>query len=154
MIININRKKLGLVFIAATVLFVFTNSCMPRTESLAASDSAKVILEAIFGVDTPPAQFMQEYVRKIGHVLEYGLLGVEIALWSGFHRRPGWLKLYHCLTFGVLVATLDESIQIFSGRGPMVSDILLDTAAFLVFGAVTVGVARVVAGLRKRRKKA
>ena len=152
MTLKVDRKKLGYAVIAATVLFIFSNSCLPRTESLTVSDGAKKILEAIFGADTPPAQFMQEYVRKIGHVLEYGLLGAEVAAFSGIHREFGRWRLYHCLTFGLIVAVLDESIQILSGRGPLVSDILLDTAAFVVFGGV-VALLVLAAGAGKRGKQ-
>ncbi|MDR1892703.1 MAG: VanZ family protein [Oscillospiraceae bacterium] len=137
MIIKINRKKLGYAIVAATVLFIFSNSCLPRDQSLEVSDGAKEILERVFGADSVFSLFLQEYIRKIGHVLEYGLLGVEVALVSGIHREFGLWRFYHCMAFGLMAAVLDESIQILSGRGPLVSDILLDTAAFSVLGALT-----------------
>ena len=75
-------------------------------------------------------------LRKAAHFSEYGLLGVEFSLLLGLqHDKNG--KNLQCgrnlLDFpliGMLCAVTDETIQIFSGRGSLVSDVWIDTAGF------------------------
>ena len=76
-------------------------------------------------------------VRKIAHFSEFGLLGVLSTAWL-FHvdsRRSAlkrWVKVGICAVFCLLYAVSDEVHQIFSGRGPAVTDVLIDT-----WGALT-----------------
>lgn len=75
-------------------------------------------------------------LRKAAHFSEYGLLGVEFSLLLGLqHDKNG--KNLQCgrnlLDFpliGMLCAVTDETIQIFSGRGSLVSDVWIDAAGF------------------------
>ena len=78
----------------------------------------------------------QLVLRKAAHFSEYGLLGVEFSLLLGLqHDKNG--KNLQCgrnlLDFpliGMLCAVTDETIQIFSGRGSLVSDVWIDAAGF------------------------
>lgn len=76
-------------------------------------------------------------VRKLAHFSEFGLLGVLSALWL-FHmdsRRLAlkqWAKGGISAVFCLLYAVSDEVHQIFTGRGPAVTDVLIDT-----WGALT-----------------
>ena len=75
-------------------------------------------------------------LRKAAHFSEYGLLGVEFSLLLGLQYDKNGKNLQHgrnLLDFpliGMLCAVTDETIQIFSGRGSLVSDVWIDTAGF------------------------
>lgn len=90
--------------------FIFYNSLESKAESGARSGA---VVEAIKPVLDPKGKISEEifehYVRKAAHMTEFGTLGM--------------------LMFGVLfVAALDEFVQSFTGRGSLVSDVLVDFA--------------------------
>ena len=78
----------------------------------------------------------QLVLRKAAHFSEYGLLGVEFSLLLGLQHDKNGKNLQHgrnLLDFpliGMLCAVTDETIQIFSGRGSLVSDVWIDAVGF------------------------
>lgn len=67
-------------------------------------------------------------VRKIAHVFEYLVLGVFVSLlWKE--------KLIKSINTGFIVAFLDESIQVFTGRGALITDVWIDMIGVTV-GAI------------------
>lgn len=61
----------------------------------------------------------KDVVRKIAHVFEFFLLSI---LTSIFWKRKPIRNLYT----GLIVALLDETIQVFTGQGALVTDIWID----------------------------
>lgn len=61
----------------------------------------------------------KDVVRKIAHVVEFFLLSI---LTSIFWKRKPIRNLYT----GLIVALLDETIQVFTGQGALVTDIWID----------------------------
>lgn len=77
-------------------------------------------------------------VRKIAHFLEYALLGfltacLTVYLHRLFTRIRSWQTWVIPAAFCLLYAISDEIHQIFSGRGPRVTDVLIDFSG-VVFG--------------------
>lgn len=124
------RWVLG-IFIALTLAFIWSNSMQSRAVSGGMSGSLKTWLEQL--LHTEISEFL---LRKAAHFSEYGLLGVEFSLLLGLqHDKNGKNFQYgrNLLDFpliGMLCAVTDETIQIFSGRGSLVSDVWIDTAGF------------------------
>ena len=85
----------------------------------------------------------KDVVRKIAHVVEFFLLSI---LTSIFWKRKPIRNLYT----GLIVALLDETIQVFTGRGALVTDIWID---MIGVGIGTVIVATVEALKRRQNKR-
>ncbi|MDO5329560.1 MAG: VanZ family protein [Coriobacteriia bacterium] len=70
------------------------------------------------------------FVRKLAHVAEYSALGFLSALTLLLARTKSRFKFQYkvlaSLGLCIVVAAIDETIQVFSGRGPLVTDVLLD----------------------------
>lgn len=133
------------LLIAVTVGFVFNNSAQPTAES---QQAAAVVAETIEEItqktdagETQTALVSVKYIRKAAHAVEFFALGVELAAFSLLvgRRKYNFQKLWNVLSVSLLVAVTDESIQILSGRGPKVQDVLLD------FCGAAVGIALVLA---------
>lgn len=77
-------------------------------------------------------------VRKLAHLVEYGVLGCMLALMMVLRRQVRLQAVANCLFAGLSAAVTDEVIQLFSNRGAQVQDIALD------FGAVAAGIVLVV----------
>ena len=75
-------------------------------------------------------------VRKLAHFTEFFCLGCVLALLLPFRGRAQLLAG----GLGMLTGFIDETIQIFSGRGPAIRDVWLDfsgaAAAILILAAV------------------
>lgn len=136
------NRRTGLVLgclIALTLLFIWGNSMRNASASGAMSGSVRVWLESLLHI--PIDEFL---LRKAAHFSEYALLGAELSLLLSLlsDRRGAPLahgrNLIDFPALGFLAAAIDETIQIFTGRGSSLLDVWLDTAGcltgfFLVF---------------------
>lgn len=135
-----NRKTILTVLIVLTLAVIWGHSMMPGDVSGEESGFVYRILKPVLDVFLPDAWVTEHLVRKIAHYSEYAVLGTEMflyTLWFGEEsRRPA--NAFFC---GLSVAFLDETIQIFSGRGSAVADMWIDLAGFttaLLIGSIVV----------------
>ncbi|MBQ7625409.1 MAG: VanZ family protein [Clostridia bacterium] len=111
------------VLILCLLAFIWGNSCLPGEESDVLSLD---VVSAIWGIlpDGVTSEQANNIVRKIAHFSEFGLLGALLCL--RFLRDPDVKLIPFSLAFSC--AVIDETIQIFSGRGPSFIDVLIDSA--------------------------
>lgn len=100
------------------------------------------------------AAFLELYIRKMAHFLEYFILGglACLALYAhGFHFGALW-----ALPIPVIVGAIDETIQHFvPGRVGSVRDVLLDSgggAAGVAAGVVFLMICMLIVNARRKRK--
>lgn len=127
-------QKLQAVLLILTVLLIFTQSLMPPHVSSSESGFITQLLYPILARILPSGVDMEHFVRKAGHFSEYFLLGLQLGLFRLSPPKPGSFRLQGFLCLGGMVwmmAFLDETLQIFSGRGPMIQDVWLDLAGGL-----------------------
>ena len=132
------------------VVFIWGNSLLSKEASSGASGSISAWLKRILDPsDRIPKEDFHIAIRKMAHFAEFTVLGLCCGgLFLCYGRETG--KQYYALPIllVLLVAVLDEWIQIFSDRGSRVNDILLDFA-----GAATgLLVMFVISRLRKKRR--
>ena len=154
-------RIIQLVLLVLTICLIWTQSMLgPQTSSSESGFVTRILYPILLRILGPEAD-LEHFVRKAGHFTEFFLLGLQLCLiWLRVWRfipqrpsdmgpdRPGLLTSYPAFvpralwpTFGLtlacssgcawLVAFLDETIQIFSGRGPMIQDVWLDLAGAL-----------------------
>jgi VanZ family protein len=101
-------------------------------------------------------------VRKTAHFLEFALLGCLTAtlvrlIWLFLARSLLlWLTAGIPSLFCLLTAACDETLQIFTGRGPAVRDVLIDFAGALsgvLFLHLAVGLILAVSRARRRKQR-
>lgn len=125
-----------LLLILLTVVFIFARSAKTGEESTAESDAVEGILTVILPSGSTFTDFVLTNLRKIAHFTEFGLLGILTALFTATlplsprrFAREG--------IFGFFVAFSDETVQIFSSRGPAIADVWLDVGGYLFYTIVT-----------------
>ena len=133
------KKTIGrialLCLIAATLLFIFIQSMLPPETSSAESDAVGGVIEEIIPSDTPAGSYIQLNLRKIAHFVEFAVLGVEVALYVAFFmRKPHFIALSYIAA--LVTALFDESVQIFSKRGPAIFDVWIDFFGFFIFASI------------------
>ena len=131
------RALIASALLILCVWFIWSNSLLdPYASALRSEAVARFVareLSRILGERSPVVRFVVLNIRKIAHAVEFFVLGALCALMLAILRRVSFHMVLHAVLLCLFVAVADEAIQIFTGRGAMVQDILLD------FGAAMAG---------------
>lgn len=136
------KKTVGqvilLVLMVITVLLIWGNSLVGRDASMHQSDVVSGFFQNLAQLLGLSTVISSQVIRKTAHFLAFFLLGTEATLYCLCGRKPDRYDLGKIIGFVFITAFLDETIQVFSGRGPMITDVWLDiaggvTAMLLVF---------------------
>ena len=140
-------QKLLWGILVLLLLFIWGNSCLPV--SISAQESGKVLelLRPFLELFMREGELSHNLVRKLAHVTEFAALGVVIALLLLGGKAITKRRISLAFVFGLTTAFLDESIQMFSGRGDQIRDVWID-----LFG-VLLGVSFVLLLLWLRRSR-
>lgn len=128
-------QKLLLAAIIIALAFIWGHSLVPM--DMSAQESGWITehiiapVLALFGVD----EVSTHLVRKIAHVSEFLILALLVCAYLRGRVLKGF---YVCFT----VAFLDESIQLLSGRGSLISDVWVDLIGVVIGIAVCVTCSR------------
>lgn len=119
-------RAILIVGIVLTLTFIWGNSMLSipesREESLSLLELLTPFLNRVFGEGVITLHIL----RKAAHFCEFGLLGVLLSCERLADRRHGRKSILHCLAASLFVASADDTLQIFTGRGSQVRDVLLD----------------------------
>lgn len=109
--------------LVATLCFIWGNSLLPGEESAELSGGLASWLNSL-GLPIEGDGLL----RKLAHFAEFGLLGTELTLLLRLRGIKGMHNICLSALTAFFIAAADETIQIFSGRGAQISDVLLDFA--------------------------
>lgn len=139
-----------LLLAVAVTAFIWQQSTVPAPQSEEISDTVRdVVVDAVGGETTAVGSFVDRFVRKIAHFVEFSLLGLCIGAYFWRRYTPSSLAL--CYAAGAFVAAADETIQIFTGRGASVLDVLLDFSGFLTATLLLMAAALILTVLKNRK---
>ena len=129
--------------------FIFCMSAQTITESKETSGGLTLFLaELFYGKGTVLTEAMLEpisvLVRKTAHMVAYAVLfllsfGTMHFYKSVFFEKWKWLLAYG---WAVFYAMTDEVHQIFSGRGALVADVIIDAMGALIGVVVLFGIVK------------
>lgn len=124
--------------------FIWGNSLVSRAESHDLSVGVLNFMPGFVRNLFPSQEQLVHFVRKLAHFTEFACLGGLSAGLLALFRKVRFHPVAHLWTAGFFVAAIDETIQIFTGRGPQLQDVWLDFAGFSA-GLVLVLVVRAIA---------
>ena len=149
-----NKKAITIlsIIILATLAFIWIHSCIDREDSSMESGFVYDLLCPFFELFMGKGNVTEHFIRKLAHFTEFFGLGLELMLFM----RLEFLKIKPVLpvnawVFGTFCALIDETIQLFSGRGPAVQDVWLDSAGCLT--GVLIMLAGIMLADKKNKKK-
>ena len=141
-----------LLVMAATVGFIMQQSTVPPQQSAATSDAVtEIVVPLVGGPESTVGGFVQQFMRKIAHFIEFFVLGLEAAFYLRGRVSAPTFSLMALL--GAAVAAADELLQRFTGRGPAVTDVLIDLAGYLSGLGLTLLLLALAAWLYHKRKE-
>ena len=138
------------VLLLATLAFIWRNSL--RSEAASGVESGRMLavlkpfLEPLFGREN----VTEHRIRKLAHFAEFFALGGELAFLVLLLGRPRIQAVLNVLAAGLFAAVTDEALQLLSGRGPAVADVLLDFSGAAAGAAVVLLVYYLRAALHRR----
>ena len=126
------KKRILSVLIVLNLVLIWGNSLMTGADSGAISGGVLAFLGRFLPVLLTEAG--HTFLRKAAHFSEIALLGL---LYCGRHRLARQETPLHLMGFGLAVACIDETIQIFTpGRASSLIDVWIDTSGFALGLAV------------------
>ena len=146
---NIVKRRIFILLIVLTVIFIWGQSLMSQKQSGAESEAVKSFLEKIFIFENPITDFILKYVRKVAHFTEFGILGLEMTLFTFICTLLSPRDKAYLLVFGPLVAIIDETIQKFTGRGSAFLDVIIDSAGYFTLVLITALVCVIIKNSKK-----
>ena len=147
------RMTWCIVLVVLNVLFIWGNSLLVREVSSAISKIVGTILNWLFPGPASMAEGTgQGVLRKIAHFAEFFTLGMLLCWLWGMINSTKWKQWGMPALIGLLVACVDETIQIFvPGRGPGILDVVIDFSGVLL-GLLLLQLIRTL--LRKKNEQA
>lgn len=122
------------VLLGLILFFIWGNSMLSMEDSKSFSSAVGDFLSKIFGLESGDGggdtMIGGIGLRKIAHFVEFCALGVIFSLILRLYIKDTCITLLSLALFGFIVPMIDETIQIFSGRGPMVSDVWIDVGGY------------------------
>ena len=115
----------------ACIVFIFSNSMQIGDVSETASGRVLLLMKKVFtrlGMPGAANHLTDHIVRKLAHFCEYALEGFLLTLCLRVYTRHFFVHISWPILGGLLTALTDETIQIFTGRGPQIQDVWLDFA--------------------------
>ncbi len=139
------RRVYGCLFVLI-LCFIWGNSMLSREMSQAISH----LFASVLGGSSEPSEGGHYIVRKLAHFIEFAGLGVVSYLFLDSLTRDKYTKYITIALVGVSVPLIDETIQIFSGRGPALSDVWIDIGGFVAGVALILTIFILLRGLSKK----
>lgn len=133
------KKHILTILIGLNLALIWGNSMMTGLDSEAVSGGLLAFLGRFLPVLL--TETGHAFLRKAAHFSEFALLGL---LFCGRHALVRKAVPLHLMGFGLAVACIDETIQIFTpGRASSLIDVWIDTSGFalgliLIFLAYTI----------------
>lgn len=121
------KNKVLTILLLLNLCFIWTQSLLPGELSSGESGTLFRLLEPLLTVLWGGGNVSEWMLRKTAHFTEFGVLGclaVCRGLAAGRHISRQFLL--RCIFFCWFVAFIDETLQIFSGRGSCIPDVWLD----------------------------
>ena len=130
------KKRVLTILIAANLALIWGNSLLPGVSSEAVSGGVLAFLGRFLPMLLTEAG--HTFLRKAAHFSEFALLGL---LFGGRHRLVKGDTPVHLMGFGLAVACIDETIQIFTpARASSLIDVWIDTSGCaLGLGVIFIG---------------
>lgn len=145
------------VLVCLNLAFIWGNSLLDSQKSSEVSDRVVEVVQRVVETIAKPREESQPLsvgvdlsflVRKAAHMTEFCLLAVWLALIT---RGRGRVRCPLILLAGMSTALIDETIQLFTGRGSMVADVWVDLIGFTVGLTVTAVLQAIIKRARSKR---
>ena len=119
------------ILLLLIIAFIWGQSLQPGTISHGESRRVLGLVQELLGHNVLTDWLTDNKIRRLAHLTEYGVFGLVASL--GAWRKWGRGCKKWVLALGVVIASLDETIQFFAGgRAATWHDVCVDAAGVMV----------------------
>lgn len=123
------KRKLIYLVTILWIAFIWCNSFINGPTSSDISGGVLDFINFVLSFIGIKYEFSGFIIRKLAHFTEYFVLGLLLC----FDLKNMKIKLYNSLFIGLVIALIDESIQLFSvGRASSVIDVWIDFSGVII----------------------
>lgn len=122
--------RFSLIFSIVMIIFIWTNSIFPASVSSEHSGFVVSIVNDLLSIVNLSVQedILSLIIRKLAHFTEFLILGLSLSIYLFKIKK----ELIHTLWIGLIVALIDETIQLFvDGRSGSMTDVFIDMAGII-----------------------
>ncbi len=155
------KRKIGIIIVSVLIVFtlgfIWSNSLLDMSASAKESgfvyNATMNAVEAVAG--KPSADALRTVItisvfRDMAHGFEFALLGVEIFILYVLFKRYSYIRILEIFCLGLLVAGIDECLQMLSDRVASFIDVMIDFLGFVLAIGVSVLI-KFLVDLKKKR---
>ncbi len=155
------KRKIGIIIVSVLIVltlgFIWANSLLDMSRSAQESgfvyNATMNVVEAVAG--KPSADALRGVIsisvfRDMAHGFEFALLGVEIFILYVLVKRYSYIRIFEILCLGLLVAGIDECLQMLSDRVASFADVMIDFLGFVLAVGLSVLI-KFLFDLKKKR---
>ena len=146
------KKIILLVLCVLMLCFIWGNSVLSTETSVKISSTVGEMLAVFFGEGDATETVGGLSVRKMGHFVEYFALGVLMLSMLTSWFKGAYVRYSLAAFSGLFVPFVDETIQIFSGRGSSLRDVWIDVGGYACGVALACAAFAILKGLESRVK--
>ena len=125
-----------LILIGMNIAFIFSQSALPPQVVEDEVEMVKEVIGDILPSESEVAEFTESNTDKIAHFVEFGVLGALVSTFVLLYTIKPVIFAPLSVIFAGIVAIIDETIQIFSGRCPDIADFCLDVLGFFCISTI------------------
>lgn len=148
------KRILLCVLTVSLITFIFINSSLDAEMSTVHSTGVREFINCVLSALNIGIVLSENFVRKCAHFVEYFVLGTLLYYTvKSFILKPD-KRIMTAPCVGLVVAVIDECIQLFSvGRSAQATDVLLDFSAVVFATIIWISVSLFIKKLKVRKKE-
>ncbi len=146
-------RNVAIVLFVLVLLFIWGNSMLSPELSGRLSDAVADLISSIFGGEGGDELQESFNIRKLAHYLEFCALGFLSALILSYLSLENKERAAALMLSAIFFPLVDETIQLFSGRGPAIKDMWIDIAGFASGAALLLLIALIKKKTAEKKKK-
>ena len=147
------KRNILIILFVLIICFIWGNSLLSAETSSRISNAVSELLTSFFGNGEGESAIDNTSVRKLAHFVEFFFLGIVASLLLRLLINDTRVGIALSGLLCLFIPVMDETIQIFSGRGPSLRDVWIDIGGYALGSLAVYLIVFIRAFLKKNNHK-
>ena len=147
------KRNILIILFVLIICFIWGNSWLSAETSSRISNAVSELLTSFFGNGEGESAIDNTSVRKLAHFVEFFFLGIVASLLLRLLINDTRVGIALSGLLCLFIPVMDETIQIFTGRGPSLRDVWIDIGGYALGSLAVYLIVFIRAFLKKNNHK-
>lgn len=147
------KRNILIILFVLIICFIWGNSLLSAETSSRISNAVSELLTSFFGNGEGESAIDNTSVRKLAHFVEFFFLGIVASLLLRLLINDTRVGIALSGLLCLFIPVMDETIQIFTGRGPSLRDVWIDIGGYALGSLAVYLIVFIRAFLKKNNHK-